>query len=247
MDKPILYIFNISHYCEKARWALDHFGIAHQPQHVMVGTHRRIARKLGARRGSVPFLATAEGVVAGSSAIIDWGESRRAADAPSLAGDDPEQARAIEKRLDDIAGVHVRRFYYSDALTSDPASVRPLFSDGLPLWQRMAVRLAWPKVVPMMVKGMDLGPAQGLESRAILEGELAWLDGLLADGRPFLAGAQFSRADITAASLLAPLVAPKEHPVYASLVLPPALAATVLPWAQRPTMRLVRDMYATRR
>ena len=42
MDKPILYIFNISHYCEKARGALDHFGIAHQPQHVMVGTHRRI-------------------------------------------------------------------------------------------------------------------------------------------------------------------------------------------------------------
>ena len=247
MDKPILYIFNISHYCEKARWALDHFGIAHQAQHVMVGTHRRIARKLGARHGSVPFLHTAEGVVAGSSAIIDWGESRRAADAPSLAGDDPQQARAIEKRLDDIAGVHVRRFYYSDALTSDPASVRPLFSNGLPLWQRIAVTLAWPKVVAMMIKGMDLGPAQGQESRAILEGELAWLDGLLADGRPFLAGAQFSRADITAASLLAPLVAPKEHPVYASVVFPPALATTIVAWAHRPTMRWVRQTYATRR
>ncbi|MEI8158884.1 MAG: glutathione S-transferase N-terminal domain-containing protein [Burkholderiales bacterium] len=41
MKVPILYVFNISHYCEKARRALEHFGIAHEVRHVMVGTHRR--------------------------------------------------------------------------------------------------------------------------------------------------------------------------------------------------------------
>jgi hypothetical protein len=30
MKAPTLYVFNISYYCEKARWALDHFGIAHE-------------------------------------------------------------------------------------------------------------------------------------------------------------------------------------------------------------------------
>jgi hypothetical protein len=49
---------------------------------------------------------------------------------------DDAQARAIEKRLDDVLGVHVRRFFYSYALTSMPLAVRPLFSEGLPLWQR---------------------------------------------------------------------------------------------------------------
>ena len=51
MKKTILYVFNISLYCEKARWALDHFGIDCELRHVMVGTHRRIAKKLGAKHG----------------------------------------------------------------------------------------------------------------------------------------------------------------------------------------------------
>jgi glutathione S-transferase len=245
MAQLILYVFNISHYCEKARWALDHFGIEHQVKHVMVGTHRRIARKLGAVRGSVPFLHAGDLVVAGSSAIIDWGEAQRGAQAPSLSGDDPEQARAIEKRLDDVAGVHVRRFFYSDALITDPGSVRPMFSNGLPLWQRMAVTMGWSRIVPVMIKGMDLGPAQGLESRAIVEREMDWLDGLLADGRPYLSGNRFSRADITAASLLSPLVAPRQHPTYAAAVFPQAVAATMQEWAERPVLRKVRELYAS--
>jgi len=247
MDQPILYIFNISHYCEKARWALDYYGIAHHPQHVMAGQHRRIAKRLGAARGSVPFLQTGDQVICGSSAIIDWAEAHRTANAPSLAGSDPEQVRAIERRLDDIAGVHVRRFYYSDALTTDPKSVRPIFSNGLPFWQRIAVTMAWPKIVSMMKQGMDLGPAQGLESRAILADELAWLDGLLADGRPFLTGSEFTRADLTAAALLAPMVGPKEHPAYGVVSFPEAVAATMQAWAERPSLRLVRETYAARR
>lgn len=245
MAQLILYVFNISHYCEKARWALDHFGIEHQVKHVMVGTHRRIARKLGAVRGSVPFLQAGDLVVAGSSAIIDWGEAQRGAQAPSLSGDDPEQARAIEKRLDDVAGVHVRRFFYSDALITDPGSVRPMFSNGLPLWQRMAVTMGWSRIVSVMIKGMDLGPAQGLESRAIVEREMDWLDGLLADGRPYLSGNRFSRADITAASLLSPLVAPRQHPTYAAAVFPQAVAATMQEWAERPVLRKVRELYTS--
>jgi glutathione S-transferase len=30
MSEPVLYVFAISHYCEKTRWALDHFGIAYR-------------------------------------------------------------------------------------------------------------------------------------------------------------------------------------------------------------------------
>lgn len=247
MDKPILYVFNISHYCEKARWALDHFGIAHHAQHVMPGQQRRIAKKLGAARGSVPFLQVSDQVIVGSSAIIDWAEAHHAANAPSLAGSDPEQVHAIEKRLDDIAGVHVRRFFYSDALTENPSSVRPIFSNGLPIFQRLAVIIAWPRIASLMIKMMDLGPAQREESRAIVDAELAWLDRLLADGRPFLTGNEFTRADLTAAALLAPVVDPKEHPVHGLVPFPSSVTATMQAWAERPSLRMVREAYASRR
>ena len=247
MQTPILYVFNISHYCEKARWALEHFGIAHEVRHVMVGTHRRIAKKLGASRGSVPFLQTTDGVIAGSSAIIDWCESHAAAGVASLAGEDEPEVRSIEKRLDTIAGVHVRRFYYSDALINSAASVRPIFSNGLPLMQRIAVTLGWPGIVKVMIKGMDLGPAQGVESRAIVDKELQWLDTLLQYGRPYLTGSQWTRADLTAASLLAPLVAPVEHPVYDVAVFPQAVSAAMQEWRDRPALQFVRRAYTTHR
>ncbi len=98
-----------------------------------------------------------------------------------------------------------------------------------------------------MIQGMDLGRAQGRQSRDILLGELDWLDGLLADGRPYLNGECFTRADLTAASLLAPLVNPARHPTYANLSLPPVLAAEVAEWQTRPVLRWVSRIYAEQR
>ena len=72
MSQNVLYIFAISHYCEKARWALDHYGIAYQPRFVMPGMNRAIARKLGAASGSLPFMQAGREVIAGSGSIIDW-------------------------------------------------------------------------------------------------------------------------------------------------------------------------------
>ena len=162
---------------------------------------------------------------------------------PSLNGENPAEVAAIEKRLDDVAGIHIRRYYYSDALFSDPASVRPIFSRDLPFIQKAAVTLGWTKIVPMMIKGMDLGEAQGLRSYNKLAAELEWLDGLLADGRAYLTGETFTRADLTAASLLAPLVTPAKHPTYAALSLPKRLAETIKSWHNRPILRHVSTVY----
>lgn len=247
MTTPTLYVFNISHYCEKARWALDYFGIDHEVRHVMPGAHRAIAKKLGAKRGSVPFLQTDDGVIAGSSVIIDWCEIHNAGKRPSLSGADPEAVRAIEKRLDDIVGIHVRRFYYSDALINAPASVRPIFSNGLPILQRAAVTLGWSRIVPLMIKGMDLGVEQGLQSRAMVEAELDWLDGLLADGQPYLHGDQWTRADLTAAALLGPLAAPKEHPMTEKAFFPNAVLKAMKDWEKRPALQFVGRMYSAHR
>ena len=100
---------------------------------------------------------------------------------------------------------------------------------------------------PALIQDSDLGPEQRLQSKAILEEELDWLDSLLDDGREFFAGSSFSRADISVASLLSPLVLPDEHPVYANMTLPPLMQQEIKIWQQRPTLRWISRMYQTYR
>ncbi|MGI9202651.1 MAG: glutathione S-transferase family protein, partial [Woeseiaceae bacterium] len=68
-----------------------------------------------------------------------------------------------------------------------------------------------------------------------------------ADGKEYLVGGRFSRADIAVASLLSPLALPPEHPVYNKLRHPPRLARQVAEWNDRHSLRWTRRLYATHR
>lgn len=249
MSRPVLHVFAISHYCEKARWALDRHGVDYDLRHLAPGGHIQVAKQIGAPGTSVPLLVTDDGLVHGSSAIIDWAESactdpsKRLDPAPELA----DECRAVEKRLDDVAGVHVRRSYYSEALVEYPETVLPIFTHDLAEAERESLESNWDLVRRLMIGAMDLGPEQGLESRRILAGELDWLDELLSDGRRHLVGDRLSRADITAASLLAPVARPAEHPSYGRLVIPPGVRAELESWGRRPIVGWVREMYRSHR
>ena len=249
VSRPVLYVFAISHYCEKARWALDSFGVEYELRHLPPGSHVQVAKDLGAAGSSLPFLVAEGRVVHGSGAIMDWAES--AAEVPSkrLSPDSAfeEECRALETRLDDVTGVHVRRYYYSEALVDHPDSVLPIFTQDLAASERQSLEKNWGLVRQVMMGMMDLGPEQRQESRRIVEGELDWFDGLLNDGRRFLLGERFSRADMTAASLLAPLALPKEHPTYGMLDLPPLARADLALWSRRPTLAWVREIYSAHR
>lgn len=245
---PVLYVFAISHYCEKARWALDYLDIDYKLRHVAPGEHRQLAKKLGAPRSSVPYLGTGEQVIQGSGDIIDWADTVTPSKTKRLTPDaDRESCRMIEQRLDEIAGVHIRRFYYSDALVNYPQTVRPVFTRDLSLKQKLLTGIFWRRICNFMIARMDLGSRQGQESRDIIEGELDWFDGLLADDGQYLVGERFSRADITAASLLAPLVLPAEHPTYSSMGHAPNMAAVLAGWDDRPSIDWVRNIYAQHR
>jgi glutathione S-transferase len=245
LSKPLLYVFAISHYCEKARWALDYLGFEYELRHLPPGPHAQITQQLGAAGSSLPLLAADGRLVQGSGDILDWAEST-AADPSRRLDPDPELAeecRALERRLDEVAGVHARRYYYSEALVEHPDSVRPIFTRDLAPAERESTEANWGIVRQLMMGAMDLGAEQGQESRRIVEGELDWLDERLADGRRFLLGNRFSRADLTAASLLAPLALPKEHPTYGALEVPPRARADLALWAGRPTVAWVREVY----
>lgn len=244
----ILYVFAISHYCEKARWALDHLGIEYDLCHVAPGEHGQIAKRLGAQHTHVPYLSVGEQVVQGSANIIDWADG---------ATSDPErrltpvtdlgECQRIEKRIDDIAGVHLRRYYYSEALVEHPQTVRPIFTRDLPLRKKLLITMAWGKIRKLMIARMDLGAEQGQESRDIVAGELDWVDEMFADGREYLVGNRLSRADIAVASLLSPLAMPAQHPTYKYIQHPPRLALDVAGWESRPSIQWVRALYEKHR
>ena len=239
-----LVTFGNSHYCEKARWALDWHDIAYDEINWPPGVHLLLAKRCGAKGSSLPILLDGRTVVQGSCAIIDWADQQTQDTARQLTLAD---ARAIEQRADDIIGVHVRRLAYAELLPRYPELVKPALFGKTSGLQRLAGNLMWPLSRRIMLRMHSITPEAAAESRSILESELDWLDSMLSDNRRYLAGDRFSRADITVASLLAFFARPREMPTYYDMPVPHALLADRERWRLRPTMRWVVAQYQAHR
>src|SRR5262245_30687681 len=114
-DIPRLYVFNISHYCEKARWACDRKGMPYQRVSLLPGMHLLTMRRFS-RDSHVPLLIHGNRRVQESSEIIDYleatfpGAPLNPADAQTLAA-----ARSWEAELERELGVRLRRIFYHHA------------------------------------------------------------------------------------------------------------------------------------
>jgi len=241
-DRPKLVTFGISHFCEKARWALDWHGLPYDEISWPIGMHSLLAKRHGARDTTVPILLAGKTVAQGSGDIIDWADRNGRGRGLTVPG-----ARDIELRADTVIGVHVRRLSYAEMLPSFSHLVRIELLRNLSTSQRLAANVMWPVTRRLMMRAMDITPSAAAESGAILDEELDWLDRLLADGRSHLAGETFSRADITVASLLAPFARPKEMPIFHSMAISDALVAYCERWGDRPAIGWVRAQYQNHR
>ena len=107
--------------------------------------------------------------------------------------------------------------------------------------------LAWSRIQQVMTKHMNLGRAQGEESIGIIQQELDWIDSIRDKQGRYLMGDTPTIVDITAASLLAPLMLPGEYPTTPLMQLPPRLSETVKDFEQHPVWRAAQNLYATLR
>jgi len=242
--KPKLITFGISHYCEKARWALDWHGVDYDEVFCPPGWHIILAKVRGAKQTTVPFLLDGSRVIQGSGAIIDWADGRAQHASRRLTS---PGALEIEQRADDGVGVNARRLFYSEALPQARHAIKAAFSANYSPFHRFIGHITWPATIVAIKMKYGIGPDAARKSRAKLNGELDWLDSLLADGRQYLAGDRFSRADITVASLLAPLAPPEQIKTYHNLTMPEALLADFERWKDRPIMRWIAELYRTGR
>src|SRR5215208_7824751 len=103
----------ISHYCEKARWALERAGIPYREERHVQGIHRVASRRAGGG-GTVPVLVTPEGVLGESEAILAWVDERTPPE-HRLFPSEPDARREVEglcRRLDEVLGPRGRRLMY---------------------------------------------------------------------------------------------------------------------------------------
>jgi glutathione S-transferase len=243
VKQPVLYHIEISHFNEKARWALDYKHVAHVRKAPPPLLHMAWAYVL-TRDKTFPILALNGQRIGDSTRIIEALE-RAYPDPPLYPAEEAERRRALELEdfFDEEVAPHLRRVAFHDALESDlPLSVavpnasplvRRMFSVGTPI-ARPAVRLRY---------GIRSDEAE--RSR---EKTKAGLDRLAAELQPsgYLVGERFTVADLTAAALLFPLVRPPEAE-YMIATLPPRFASYRDSLSSHPAFEWVREMYSRHR
>ncbi|HWO14538.1 MAG TPA: glutathione S-transferase family protein [Polyangiaceae bacterium] len=242
-----LYVFKVSHFCEKAAWACDHKRLAYEEVVLVPGPHRLTVRRL-APRSHVPVLVHEGRAIQNSSAIIDHLDAVLP-DAPLTprAADERERALAWERELDRELGEAARRVFYWYVL-EQPRFLEAEYSRGAPFWAPWFFALALPGVMRALRRMYDVTLAEVERDRARLAALFARLDRELG-ARRYLVGDAFSRADLTLAALAAPLLRPAGHPVQWADegAYPPGWIEATRPFAESVTAARVRELYRLHR
>ena len=198
-----------SHYCEKARWALERCGIAYEEDGHLPIFHYLANRFAGARR-TVPVVVAGDTRITDSTAIIAWADTQRPGTLLPTAGAAREEALALEDELDNQLGPATRRWAYFHLLPRK--DLDHVITRGVPRWQKLALKVTRPIAVGLLKRGLKIDAAGAERSRAKIEETFGLLGELLADGRRYLVGDRFSVADLTFAALASPILLPREHP-----------------------------------
>ena len=209
---PVLWHLKVSHYNEKARWALDYKQIRHIRRALTPGRHRAVAERLTGRRTStLPVLLLGRETIGDSTRIIEALE--RHCPEPALYPADPaerERALELEDFFDEELGPYVRLLVVHHMLADGALTLGAFMPDlsGVP---RRAALGVFPAVRRRFVSDLGISPGSV---------ELAWEKVRAAGSRfqaelrsgGYLVGDRFTIADLTLAALASPAAAPEQFP-----------------------------------
>lgn len=222
---PILWHLPVSHYSEKARWALDYKRVPHLRRAPLPGLHIPLALVLtGGRRPTLPILVDGGEVIADSTEIVRMLEERFPE--PRLYPRDPQlrsRALELEDYFDEELGPKARLLAFHEML-GEPEVMTDVAVEVVPpplrrarpfvgAYARALARLRWRAGDSEAAAAARRGIVDAIER---IETELE------AGGGDYLVGDEFSVADLTAAALFYPVVAPAEGPVSAEQARPAA-------------------------
>jgi glutathione S-transferase len=229
----------VSHYCEKTRWALTRLQIPFVEERHMPPFHRFATRGIPGRStnstiiqtesnlsplnrfvsrlvggNSVPVLFTKTSVLQDSDEILKWVDGI-APDQAKLYPTDPGQRQQIEeliKVFDSELAPSVRLWLYF-YIFNQAELVRPLWCQGVPWFEKLLFPLVFRWMRTNVFQMYTINAASNAEAHDRTCKIFQMVDDLLADGRAYLVGNQFSAADLTFATLAAAVVFPTGYGV----------------------------------
>jgi len=245
MATPLLWHFPISHFNEKARWALDWKRIPHVRRTLGPGYLPRVWWATG--RGTLPVLWLDGKAIGDSTRIIEALE-RRFPEPPLYPRDEPTRRRALalEDFFDEELGHPLRAAIVGPLLAHDPDAAVAVLTLGMPAGARRTARAIFPAFRAYYRFRHKINAATVEAGSKKMS---AALDRIVAELQPsgYLAGDAFSVADLTAAALFAPLVIPSELQYRLPEPLPSVLVGYQRTLGGHPAYRWVTDMYRRHR
>jgi len=235
-DPAILITIPLSHYCEKARWALDRVALPYREE-----PHAPLLHLLATKRndgGTVPLLVHASWRFIDSTEILVHADN--VCGGGLLYPRDAALRRevdALEERFDAELGPHSRRWAYAQLL-SDAKLLRSVWSRGLPRLETSLLPMITPLARRLVRAAYKITPESARRSLERIQDVFRQVDERLC-GRRFLVGERFTAADLTFAALAAPVLFPVE-----CRAVHPALDA--VPAAMREQVFRLRDTDAGR-
>jgi len=202
-DFARLYTIPISHYGERARWALDMSDVDYEERHHLQMFSWVAALGLGGRK-YLPVLVTRNETINDSASIMRWAAARGAALYPT---DD-----ALDRELADDFGVETRRVAYQWFFRALDTCLE--YNDGrAPRAETIAVRAAMPLASAFMKRYLDVCEQAVARGHDAIDRMLDRIAARLADGRRYLCGDRFTAVDLTFAAMCAPAIAPQRYGV----------------------------------
>lgn len=213
LDTMRLITIPISHYCEKARWALERLGLDYLEERHIQGFHYPRTWWSSHNLG-VPVLIEGRRVIIDSTAILKHLEQYAPRESRLYPADSATRAQveALEDRFDETLGVESRRWFYYHYLPRADESLR-LIGQGVPAIERTLAPLMFPFMRRYAAWLLDVSERTVEMGIVRVKQVISQTDDILADGRPFLVGNHFSAADMTLACMMAPFVLPEEYGV----------------------------------
>ncbi len=199
-----------------------------------------------ARKSSVPLLIEGQRIVQDSSDIIDYLDQRFPhKPLTPRQQEEANHAREWERWLDEEVGVTLRQWFYFHTLPDTPHALHFLEQDA-PAGRCRTFRRFFPLVRFAMQRKMHITPRSAGQALSRLERALDLLDAVVGK-QPFLVGVAFSRADLTAAALLSPMLAGGRTDAELQHVYAPPVWAWWQSFRQRPVYTWMQDIYRTYR
>jgi glutathione S-transferase len=245
MGAPVLYHIQVSHYNEKARWALDYKRIPHvrRAPPPMMHTFWALAMT---RSPTFPVL-TLNGKRIGDSTRIIEALEERYPEPPLYPADPDERRRALELEefFDEELGPHIRRALFAE-VTKEPALFAQAAAPRAGRVEHLIYRGTATAAAPILRLRYGINPDTAELGRQKTK---AALDRVSAELQPsgYLVGDGFSVADLTAAALLMPIVWPEEAQYLPRGPFPEAVHRWRDSVSEHPAFAWVDDMYRRHR